>query len=99
MTRRKTTTTASLSSEVTNVRHWRTREDPFSTVWEQVRQQIEENLVWRPRHYLSGCRENILAGTRTGRFGPCSGESSRVAALTAICSRCLLFGPSELISH
>ena len=31
MTRRKTAT-ASLPSEVTNVRHWRTREDPFSTV-------------------------------------------------------------------
>ena len=44
MTRRKTDTIASLPSEVTNVRHWRTREDPFSTVWEQVRQQIEENL-------------------------------------------------------
>jgi hypothetical protein len=43
MTRRKTTRTASLQSEVTNVRHWRTREHPFSTVWEQVRQQIEEN--------------------------------------------------------
>ena len=38
MTRRKTATTASLPSEVTNVRHWRTREDPFSTVWEQVRE-------------------------------------------------------------
>src|SRR5271163_1939767 len=43
MTRRKTATTASLRSEVTNVRHWRPREDPFSTVWEQVRRQIEEN--------------------------------------------------------
>jgi hypothetical protein len=32
MTRRKTDTIASLPSEVTNVRHWRTREDPFSTV-------------------------------------------------------------------
>ena len=43
MTRGKTATTASLPSEVTNVRHWRPREDPFSTVLEQVRQQIEEN--------------------------------------------------------
>jgi hypothetical protein len=43
MTRRKTATTASLPSEVTNVRHWRIREDPFTTVWEQARQQIEEN--------------------------------------------------------
>jgi hypothetical protein len=48
MTRRKTATTASLPSEVTNVRHWHTREDPFSTVWEQMRQEFEENLVWRP---------------------------------------------------
>ena len=47
MTRRKTATTASLPSEVTNVRHWRSREDPFSTVWEQVRQQIEENWGFR----------------------------------------------------
>ena len=49
----------SLPSEVTNVRHWRTREDPFSTVWEQVRQQIEENpgleaktlFEWLQREY------------------------------------------------
>ena len=59
MTRRKTATTASLPSEVTNVRHWRTREDPFSTVWERVRQQIEENpgleaktlFEWLQREY------------------------------------------------
>jgi len=74
MTRRKTATTAGLPSEVTNVRNWRTREDPSSTVWEHVRQQI-------------------------GRFGPSSGESSRVAALAAKCSRYLLFMPSELISY
>jgi len=59
MTRRRTDTTASLPSEVTNVRNWRTREDPFSTVWEQVRQQIEENpgleaktlFEWLQREY------------------------------------------------
>ena len=41
------------------MRHWRTREDPFSTVWEQVRQQIEENpgleaktlFEWLQREY------------------------------------------------
>lgn len=32
-----------LPSEVIKERHWRTREDPFSEVWEQVRQQIQEN--------------------------------------------------------
>ena len=32
-----------LPSELMKVRHWRTREDPFSGVWEQVRQQIEES--------------------------------------------------------
>ena len=59
MTRRKTATTASLPSEVTNVRRWCSREDPFSTVWEQVRQQIEENpgleaktlFEWPQREY------------------------------------------------
>ena len=59
MTRGKTATTASLPSEVTNVRHWRTREDPFSTVWAQVRQQIEQNpgleaktlFEWLQREY------------------------------------------------
>ena len=76
MTRRKTATTASLPSEVTNVRHWRTREDPFSTVWEQMRQQIEENPGLEAKTLFEWRRENILAGTRTGRFGPCSGESS-----------------------
>lgn len=32
-----------LPSEVKKERHWRTREDPFGEVWDQVRQQIEEN--------------------------------------------------------
>jgi hypothetical protein len=41
------------------VRRWCSREDPFSTVWEQVRQQIEENpgqeaktlFEWLQREY------------------------------------------------
>jgi hypothetical protein len=71
-----------------------------STVWEQVRQQIEGNPGLEAKTLFEVAAERIsLAGTRTGRFGPSSGESSRVAALTAICSRCLLFGRSELISH
>jgi hypothetical protein len=32
-----------LPSELKRERHWRTREDPFSDVWEWVRQQIEES--------------------------------------------------------
>src|SRR6516225_3987500 len=32
-----------LPSELGKERHWRTREDPFTEVWNQVRQQIEEN--------------------------------------------------------
>jgi hypothetical protein len=32
-----------LPSELKRERQWRTREDPFSEVWEQVRQQIEES--------------------------------------------------------
>lgn len=32
-----------LPSEWVNERQWRTREDPFSEVWEQVRQQMEES--------------------------------------------------------
>ena len=63
MTRRKTATTASLPNEVTNVRHRRTREDPFSTVWEQVRQQIEEN----PGHSVrKACMGSIDAARRAG---------------------------------
>ena len=31
-----------LPSELSKERHWRTREDAFSEVWDQVRQQIEE---------------------------------------------------------
>src|SRR5689334_6056048 len=55
----KTATTASLPSEVTNVGHWRTREDPFSTVWETgaAANRIELGLEakrlfeWLPREY------------------------------------------------
>jgi len=32
-----------LPSELVKERHWRTRGDPFSEVWDQVRQQIEES--------------------------------------------------------
>jgi hypothetical protein len=32
-----------LPSELAKERGWRTREDPFSDVWEQIRQQVEEN--------------------------------------------------------
>src|ERR1700740_2222396 len=32
-----------LPSELAKERHWRTREDPFSEVWDPVRQQMEEN--------------------------------------------------------
>ena len=32
-----------LPSEGEKERSWRTREDPFQDVWEQVRQQVEEN--------------------------------------------------------
>ena len=42
-TARKYLGLSQLPSEVITVRHWRTREDPFSGLWEQVRQQIEEN--------------------------------------------------------
>ena len=99
MTRRKTATTASLASEVTNVRHWRTREDPFSTVWEQVRQQIDENpgleaqtlFEWLQREYPGRYQDGQIR-TLQPRIKP-RGRSD------AICSRCLLFGPSEFIPH
>src|SRR3974377_2237914 len=46
-------------SELGKERHWRTREDPFSEVWEQARQQVEENpgleaktlFEWLQREY------------------------------------------------
>ena len=48
-----------LPSELKRERHWRTREDPFGDVWEQVRQQIEESpgleaktlFEWLQREY------------------------------------------------
>jgi hypothetical protein len=48
-----------LPSELERERHWRTREDPFSEVWERVRQQIEESprleaktlFEWLQREY------------------------------------------------
>lgn len=48
-----------LPSEAKRERHWRTRDDPFSDVWDQVRQQIEENpgleaktlFEWLQREY------------------------------------------------
>src|SRR5689334_5420182 len=38
-----------LSSELVQERHWRTRADPFSEAWEQVREQIEENPALEAR--------------------------------------------------
>ena len=48
-----------LPSELKRERHWRTREDPFGDVWEQVRRHIEENpgleaktlFEWLQREY------------------------------------------------
>ena len=48
-----------LPSELKEERHWRTREDPFGDVWEQVRRHIEENpgleaktlFEWLQREY------------------------------------------------
>ena len=48
-----------LPSELPKERPWRTREDPFSEVWDQVRQQMEENpgleaktlFEWLQREY------------------------------------------------
>ena len=48
-----------LPSELKRERHWRTREDPFSDVWEEVQQQIEESpgleaktlFEWLQREY------------------------------------------------
>jgi hypothetical protein len=42
-TARKYLTANRLPSELLQERHWRTRPDPFGEVWEQVREQIEEN--------------------------------------------------------
>src|SRR2546427_12760487 len=42
-TARKYVALKRLPSEVDQERHWRTREDPFGGVWDQVRQLIEEN--------------------------------------------------------
>ncbi len=58
-TARKYLNLTELPSEAVRVRHWRTREDPFSSVWEQVRQQIEQNpgleaktlFEWLQREY------------------------------------------------
>src|SRR5215831_18624765 len=58
-TARKYLTLNLLPSEARKERHWRTRDDPFSEVWEQVRQQIEENpgleaktlFEWLQREY------------------------------------------------
>jgi hypothetical protein len=58
-TARKYLSANRLPSEMAKERHWRTREDPFSEVWDQVRQEIEENpgleaktlFEWLQREY------------------------------------------------
>ena len=58
-TARKYLAANQLPSELVKERHWRTREDPFTEVWDQVRQQIEENpgleaktlFEWLQREY------------------------------------------------
>lgn len=37
------------------VRCWRTREDPFDEVWDQLQDKILRSIpAWRPRHFLNG---------------------------------------------
>jgi hypothetical protein len=58
-TARKYLTLDRLPSEMKKQRHWRTRGDPFSEVWDQVRRQIEESpgleaktlFEWLQREY------------------------------------------------
>ena len=58
-TARKYLAADGLPSELVKERHWRTREDPFQEVWDQVRQQIEESpglegktlFEWLQREY------------------------------------------------
>jgi hypothetical protein len=65
-----------LPSELKRERHWRTREDPFSDVWERVRQQIEESpgleaktlfvftwllRIWRAAHSRTGTSRLLLS--------------------------------------
>lgn len=94
MTRRKTASNASLPSEATNVRHGRTCEDPFSTVWEQVRQQFEENpglegktlFEWLQREYPARYQDGQIR-TLQGRIKP-RGRSD-----CHICQTCILRRP------
>jgi hypothetical protein len=66
-----------LPSEVKKEREWRTREDPFSEVWEAVQQQIQESpgleaktlFEWLQREYPGRFSDGQIRTLRsTGRF-------------------------------
>jgi len=66
-----------LPSEVKKEREWRTREDPFSEVWEAVQQQIQESpgleaktlFEWLQREYPGRFSDGQSRTLRsTGRF-------------------------------
>ena len=79
--------TQSGEEDDTNVRDWHTREDTLSTVWEQVREQIEENpgleartLEWLQRKYPGRYQD--------GRIRTLAAANQvRVAALTVMMMR------------
>ena len=75
-TARKYLADGRLPSEAKPERNWRTREDPFERVWDEIREQIRTNPVWRPRRSSRRCSANALANLPTVSCVLCSGGSS-----------------------
>src|SRR6516225_4603560 len=65
-----------LPSELKRERHWRTREDPFGDVWEQVRRHIEENPGLEAKTLFEWLQREYPGRFADGPFGRCSGGSS-----------------------
>ena len=74
-TARKYLRVTRLPSELRTDRQWRTREDGFSEVWEEIRQEVEVNPGLEAKTLLSGCSANILGSTRMDNCGLYSGGS------------------------
>jgi hypothetical protein len=65
-TARKYLRSGRLPSELRRDRNWRTREDPFTDVWEAVRNQLVLNPGWKLRRYSRPCKRIIPGDSRTG---------------------------------
>ena len=68
-----------LPSEAQQPHHWRTRIDPFESVWARSNNSYSNRQASKPKPSLSPSSGNTRAGSKTDNYARCSDASSNGA--------------------